>query len=134
MKVATLRLLLAALSLVLTISLPAAAKHRTGVHRIGVLWPVEYDRTLEAFRQEFRKLGYIEGETVALEYRSSRGNDALLPDLAAELVRLNVDLIVTWGVTAGRATRQATTTIPVVNGSTRRWRGRVRRHLLSCRI
>jgi putative ABC transport system substrate-binding protein len=70
-----------------------------------------------AFRQALRELGYIEGQNIAYEYRSSRGNDALLPALASELVRLDVDLILTWGVTAGGIAKEATTSIPIVNGS-----------------
>ncbi len=93
------------------------AKHRMGVAQIGILWPVGDDRVLGAFRKGLRDLGYIEGQDVELEYRTSRGNDALLPELAAELVHLKVDLILTWGVTAGHIARQATGTIPIVNGA-----------------
>jgi putative ABC transport system substrate-binding protein len=74
-------------------------------------------KVLIAFRQALRDLGYIEGQNIAYEYRSSRGDDALLPALASELVRLDVDLILTWGVTAGRIAKEATTSIPIVNGS-----------------
>ena len=79
-----------------------AVKIPRGVTQIGVLWPVDDDQVLAAFRQALRELGYIEGQNIAYEYRSSRGDDALLPALASELVRLDVDLILTWGVTAGR--------------------------------
>jgi putative ABC transport system substrate-binding protein len=88
-----------------------------GVTRIGILWPVDDDQVLAAFRQALRELGYIEGRNIAYEYRSSRGDDALLPELASELVRLDVDLILTWGVTAGGIAKEATTSIPIVNGS-----------------
>ena len=74
-----------------------AVKIPRGVTQIGVLWPVDDDQVLAAFRQALRELGYIEGQNIAYEYRSSRGNDALLPALASELVRLDVDLILTWG-------------------------------------
>src|SRR5947208_11573047 len=94
-----------------------AVKIPRGVTQIGVLWPVDDDQVLAAFRQALRELGYIEGQNIAYEYRSSRGNDALLPALASELVRLDVDLILTWGVTAGRVAKEATTSIPIVNGS-----------------
>jgi putative ABC transport system substrate-binding protein len=94
-----------------------AVKIPRGVAQIGVLWPVDDDQVLAAFRQALRELGYIEGQNIAYEYRSSRGDDALLPALASELVRLDVDLILTWGVTAGRIAKEATTSIPIVNGS-----------------
>ena len=94
-----------------------AVKIPRGVAQIGVLWPVDDDQVLAAFRQALRELGYIEGQNIAYEYRSSRGDDALLPALAAELVRLDVDLILTWGVTAGRFAKEATAIIPIVNGS-----------------
>src|SRR5262245_55026543 len=86
-----------------------ALKNPRGVAQIGVLWPVDDDQVLAAFRQTLRELGYIEGQNMTYEYRSSRGNDALLPALASELVRLDVDLILTWGVTAGQIAREATT-------------------------
>jgi putative ABC transport system substrate-binding protein len=69
---------------------------------------------VEAFRQGLRDLGYVEGRSVALEYRYARGRDETLAGLAIELVRLNVDLIVTWGTPATRAAKQATTSIPIV--------------------
>src|SRR5262249_57562277 len=89
----------------------AAVKNPRGVTQIGVLWPVDDDQVLAAFRQALRDLGYIEGQNIAYEYRSSRGNDALLPALASELVRLDVDLILTWGFTAGRIAKEATPSI-----------------------
>jgi putative tryptophan/tyrosine transport system substrate-binding protein len=69
---------------------------------------------LEAFRQELRKLGWIEGKNIAIEYRFSELKAERLPELAADLVRLNVDLIVTTGEPPARAAKSATTTIPVV--------------------
>jgi putative ABC transport system substrate-binding protein len=85
--------------------------------RIGVLWPISDDAELEAFRQGLHELGYVEHQNIVLEYRYARGKDEVLPALAAELVALNVDIILTYGVTAAKAARQATTTIPIVNGS-----------------
>lgn len=67
--------------------------------------------------QGLRDLGYVEGQNILIEYRYAKGDDALLPELAAELVRLNVEVILTWGVTAARVVTKATTTIPIVNGS-----------------
>jgi putative tryptophan/tyrosine transport system substrate-binding protein len=85
--------------------------------KVGVLWPVDEDQTLHAFQQGLSDLGYIDGQNVIYERRLSRGNHTLLPALASELVRLDVDVIVTWGVTAGLIAKQATTSIPIVNGA-----------------
>ena len=73
---------------------------------------------LEAFRQELRKLGWIEGKNIAIEYRFSEQKAERLPELAADLVRLNVDLIVTTGEPPARAAKSATTTIPIVMANT----------------
>ena len=72
----------------------------------------------QAFRQELRKLGWIEGKNITIEYRFSEGNTERLADLAADLVRLNVDLIVTTGAPPAREAKKATTTIPVVMANT----------------
>ena len=72
---------------------------------------------LDAFRQGLREHGYIEGQSVILEVRYSEGRDERLPELAAELVRLHVDVILAGGGASGatvRATQQATSTIPIV--------------------
>ena len=68
-----------------------------------------------AFREEMRRLGYVEGRTLVLEFRSSAGPDRL-PELAAELVRQPVDVIVVEGTPAARAAKQATSSIPIVMG------------------
>jgi putative ABC transport system substrate-binding protein len=68
----------------------------------------------EAFRQGLRELGYIEGKNLVIEYRSAEGKADRFPSLAAELVRLTVELIVTAGPLATRAAKQATSTIPIV--------------------
>jgi putative ABC transport system substrate-binding protein len=70
----------------------------------------------DAFRQEMRRLGYVEGRTLVLEFRSAAGTDRL-PELAAELVRLPVDVIVVEGTPAARAAKQATSSIPIVMGT-----------------
>jgi putative tryptophan/tyrosine transport system substrate-binding protein len=93
------------------------AQPLTTVPRIGILWPISDDPTLEAFRQGLRGLGYVEGQNIIMEYRYAHGQDALLPALAADLVRLNVEVILTWGVLPARVATRATTTIPIVNGS-----------------
>jgi putative tryptophan/tyrosine transport system substrate-binding protein len=73
---------------------------------------------LEAFRQELRKLGWIEGKNIAIEYRFSELKRDRLPELAADLVRLKVDLIVTTGAPPSAAAKKATTTIPIVVANT----------------
>ena len=69
---------------------------------------------LEGFRQGLRELGYVEGKSFVIEYRSADGRDERFPSLAAELVRLKVDLILTRGTSAALAAKDATGTIPVV--------------------
>ena len=89
------------------------------VWRIGVLSssssPTEFD---EAFRNELRILGYIEGRNLSIEYRGSAGDDARLPELAAELVQLKVDVILTNSGLPPAAAKRATSTIPIVTAAT----------------
>jgi len=73
---------------------------------------------IETFRQALRGLGYLEGQNIAIEYRYAEGNYERLPVLAADLVRLKVDIIVTEGTPPSRAAKQATTTIPIVMTAT----------------
>jgi putative ABC transport system substrate-binding protein len=68
----------------------------------------------EAFRQGLRELGYIEGKNIAIEWRVAEGKRDRVPALAAELVRLKVDVIVTGSATDTRAAKAATVTIPIV--------------------
>ena len=87
-----------------------------GIHRIGVLWAgtaSEGSTRREAFRQGLRDLGYVEGKNIAFEYRYADGKPDRLPALAAELVRLKVDVIVTTPI-ATRPAKEATNTIPIV--------------------
>jgi putative tryptophan/tyrosine transport system substrate-binding protein len=70
----------------------------------------------EAGLRRMRELGYVEGRNLVLEWRFSEGNNERFADLAAELVRLNVDLILTLGNPAAQAAKKATNTIPIVNG------------------
>jgi putative ABC transport system substrate-binding protein len=69
---------------------------------------------MEAFQQGLRELGYVEGKNIVIERRHAEGKLDRLPELAAELVRLNVDVIVTSGPTATRPAKGATSTIPIV--------------------
>jgi putative ABC transport system substrate-binding protein len=72
---------------------------------------------LEAFRQELNKLGWIEGKNITIEYRFAEQKLERLPELAADLVRLKVDLIVVVATPAALAAKKATTTIPIVMAS-----------------
>jgi putative ABC transport system substrate-binding protein len=73
---------------------------------------------VDVFRQELRKLGWIEGKNITIEYRFAEQKNERLPELAAELVRLKADLIVATGNAAPLATKKATTTIPIVMTNT----------------
>ena len=104
----------------LTLSLlaaPLTALPRSTVPRIGILFQdtiAEVSTPLwEAFRQGMRDLGYVEGKNIVLEYRFAARQYERLPELAAELVRLPVDVLVTAGAGA-LAAKQATATIPIV--------------------
>src|SRR3990172_3361560 len=85
---------------------------RIGYLILGPLFPIS-DRT-EAFRQGLRALGYVEGKNIVIEWRSAERKLDRLPTLAAELVRLKVDIIVSAGPAPTRALKEATTTIPIV--------------------
>jgi putative tryptophan/tyrosine transport system substrate-binding protein len=89
------------------------------VPRIGFLSvnvPAVMSARTEAFRQGLHELGYVEGKNVVIEWRSAEGKADRLPALAAELVRLKVDVIVTSGALPTRAAKEATSTIPIVMG------------------
>jgi putative ABC transport system substrate-binding protein len=97
--------------------LAADAQPPPKVPRIGILWasPISANAHLrEAFRQGLRELGYVEGQNVAIEFRYAEGKLERLPDLAAELVRLKVDVIVATNTPTALAAKQATRTIPIV--------------------
>ena len=100
--------------------LAARAQQMGKVPRIGYLGsssPSLEPHFVEAFRQKLRELGHIEGENIAIEYRWAEGQDGRLPDLAAELVRLQPNVIVTTGTPGALAAMQATKTIPIVMAS-----------------
>src|SRR6266850_4876587 len=96
--------------------LAAGAQQAGKVYRIGVLSTVSapYEPMIGAFRHRLRELGYEENKTVLIEYRWAQGKLDRLPGLAAELVALRVDVIVTHGDPGARAAKEATTTIPIV--------------------
>jgi putative tryptophan/tyrosine transport system substrate-binding protein len=95
----------------------ANAQQPKKVPRIGFLGatsPSIESTRIEAFRQGMRELGYVEGKNIAIEWRWAEGKFDRLPDLATELVRLGVDVIVTGGSTSSGAAKRVTTTIPIV--------------------
>jgi putative tryptophan/tyrosine transport system substrate-binding protein len=105
------------LSAVLAAPLGAGAQQAGNAYRVGLLTggsePGSRTR-LEAFRKSLRELGYVDGTSIALEYRYASDNYDRLPALAAELVRLNVSVIVANGTPASLAAKQATSVIPIV--------------------
>jgi putative ABC transport system substrate-binding protein len=105
-------------ALLLALSVSASAQQPTKVPRIGYLTAdsrsAHADVRAEAFREGLRELGYVEGKNIVIEWRQAEGKLDRLPPLAAELVRLKVDVIVTGGPTATRPVKAATTTIPIV--------------------
>src|SRR3989449_4645122 len=95
----------------------AQAQQPKKVPRIGFLnatSPSAMSARIEAFRQGLRELGYVEGKNIVIEYRHAEGKLDRLSELAAELVRVKVDVIVTTGPTSTRAAKEATNTIPIV--------------------
>ena len=105
---------LAVLLSVLVLPFLSEAQRATPIPRIGFLTPLPHQAREHAFRQELRRLGYIEGQNVVIHYRSADGNFERLPDLAAELVGLNVDAMVTVVTQATVAARKVTDSIPIV--------------------
>jgi ABC-type uncharacterized transport system substrate-binding protein len=114
----TKKLLVALLAtFLLTTVSPAEAQQPTKIPWIGYLSgasPSTNPAGREAFRQGLRELGYVEGKNIVIEYRYAEGKLDRLPALAAELVRLKVDVIVTAGPRSTRAAKEATSTIPIV--------------------
>ena len=95
----------------------SAAQQPAKKPRIGFLVmssPAIVSRNLEAFRRGLHEHGWLEGQNITVEYRWAEGKVERLPDLAAELVRLKVALIVVLGTQASQAVKQATNTIPIV--------------------
>jgi putative ABC transport system substrate-binding protein len=92
----------------------AAAKKVPHIGFLGVTSPSTISARIDAFRQGLREHGYVEGKNIVIEYRWAEGKFDRLPDLAGELVRLKVDIIVTAGPSPTRAAKEATSTIPIV--------------------
>jgi putative ABC transport system substrate-binding protein len=93
---------------------PAAAQQSKNPPQIGFLLTNSQPGNAEVIRQGLRELEYIEGSNIVFHYRSAEGKLNRLADLAAELVRLKVDVIITSGDNGTRAVQKATTTIPIV--------------------
>jgi putative ABC transport system substrate-binding protein len=91
---------------------PSGKTYRIGF--LGLHSHTEYRRLVDALRTGLRHLGYEEGKNIAIEYRWAEGRYDRLPQLAAELVRLNVDVLVTHTSRGAQAAKQATSTVPVV--------------------
>ena len=104
-------------TVLLTTAPPADAQQTGKIFRIGFLDSSTASGSavlVDAFRQELSKLGWVEGKNLTIEYRFAEQNSKRLPELAADLVRLKVDLIVTSSTPSALAAKKATTTIPVV--------------------
>jgi putative ABC transport system substrate-binding protein len=117
-KVARSAVIVAGLALgLLAAPLAAEAQQAGKVWRIGVLGTPEspeHKHLWDAFRQGLRELGYVEGQNIAIEWRSPAGKPERIPDLAAELVRLKVDVIVGGTSATETAAKRLTGTIPIV--------------------
>jgi putative ABC transport system substrate-binding protein len=97
--------------------LAARAQQPASVRRIGFLGSTSasgHRRQVEAFRAGLRDLGYVEGKNIIIEFRWAEGDYDRLPDLAADLLGLKIDILVTHGTPGALAAKQATTTIPIV--------------------
>lgn len=102
---------------ILAAPLAAEAQQAGKVYRIGYLSAptrASVEQVLQAFLRKLRELGWVEGQNLIIEYRWAEGKVERLPDLAAELVRLNVELIVAPAVSAALAAKNATSSIPIV--------------------
>jgi len=105
------------IAVLLAVANIAEAQQPKKVPRIGFLssvLPSSISTRVEAFRQGLRELGYVEGKNIGIEWRYADGKPDRLPALAAELVRLKVDVIVSAGPSPTRSAKQATVTIPIV--------------------
>ena len=111
------RELLAALGSAAAWPLAARAQRAAKTARIGFLGADTQsgiESRVERFRAGLRDLGYVEGDNIFIDFRWAEGNYARLAEFAAELVRLKVDLLATYGTPGTLAAKQATTTVPIV--------------------
>src|SRR5438132_11827084 len=107
-------------ALLLALSFPADAQQATKIPRIGFLGnstPALEENLVGPFREGLRDLGYVEGRNISIEYRWAEGKYERFPSLIAELIALNVDLIVTAGTPATTALMSATTTLPLLRSA-----------------
>jgi putative ABC transport system substrate-binding protein len=95
---------------------PAGAGAQQSMHVVGVLASQPLP-PVQRFVRKLREYGYVEGGNLRLQSRFAEGHDDRYPDMAAELVKLPVEVIVTWGTPAAAAAKQASKTIPIVMGS-----------------
>src|SRR5262245_2537164 len=105
-------------AMLLALCFSAQAQQPKKVPRIGLLLPSSQSFNalrINAFRQGLHTLGYIEGKNIVIEYRYAEGKLDRLPDLATELVRLGVDVIVTSTVPGVSAAKNASSTVPIVS-------------------
>jgi putative ABC transport system substrate-binding protein len=108
------KILLIALAALALLSVHLASAQHAKVPRIGYLAADPRAPTREAFRQGLRDFGYVEGESIFIEWRFTEDKSDRIPELAAELVRLKVDVIVSGNSSAASILQRATTTIPIV--------------------
>jgi putative ABC transport system substrate-binding protein len=104
-------------AMLLALGLPAEAQQPGKIYRVGLLVGASTAMAapwIDAFRERLRELGFIEGKNIVLEIRGGGAKSDRLSDLAAELVRLKVDIIVAGGSAATHAVKEATNTIPIV--------------------
>src|SRR5262249_57786163 len=114
----TLGLLVSRALGLLVAPLAAEAQQAGKVPRLGLLFPAELpsseEPSLAAFRQALRDLGYVDGQTVALEYRYGLGRIERFPELGGEVIRLQVDIFGVRSTAAAVAAQQATQAMPIV--------------------
>ena len=107
-------------AMLFALSIPAHAQQPKKIPRIGILSPESGDplriapRGTDAFRQDLHELGWVDGENIVLEYRWANENEDRLPMLAAELLSMNIDIIVATSVNGARAAQRLTKTTPIV--------------------
>jgi len=107
----------ACVGLAVALGIESPSAQPVGVARVGLLAPGSRGEDVEGFLAGMRELGYVEGRSLIVEYRSAGGDDRLLPALMADLIRLKVDVIVTGGAAAVLAAKRLTSTLPIVFGA-----------------